>query len=100
MGYACYAYIMQFEWDEAKAEANLAKHAVTFDEALTCFYDPDQVAFYDPEHSGDEHRELLIGHSSQGRLLIVSYTLRGRIARLISARKATRREAKTYAQGI
>jgi len=91
---------MQFEWDDEKAEANLAKHAVSFEEALTCFYDPKQVAFYDPDHSDDEDRELLIGHSSQGRLLIVSYTLRGRIARLISARKATRREAKTYAQGI
>jgi uncharacterized protein len=91
---------MQFEWDDEKAEANVAKHAVSFEEALTCFYDPEQVAFYDPDHSDDEHRELLIGHSSQGRLLIVSYTLRGRIARFISARKATRREAKTYAQGI
>ncbi len=91
---------MQFEWDEAKAEANLAKHAVSFDEAMTCFFDPGQAVFYDPEHSDDEHRELLIGHSSHGRLLIVSYTLRRGIARLISARKATRREAKTYAQGI
>ena len=91
---------MHFEWDAAKAEVNLAKHAIAFDEALTCFYDPGQVAFFDPQHSDDEHRELLIGHSSQGRLLIVSYTLRGRTARLISARKATRREAKTYAQGI
>jgi uncharacterized DUF497 family protein len=88
---------MQFEWDDDKAQANLAKHGVSFDEALTCFYDPEQVAFYDPEHSEDEDRELLIGHSSQGRLLIVSYTLREPILRLISARKATRREAKIYA---
>jgi len=91
---------MHFEWDHDKAERNLAKHAVTFDEAITCFFDPNQVAFFDPDHSESEHRELLIGHSSQGRLLIVSYTLRGRTARLISARKATRREASTYAQGI
>jgi uncharacterized DUF497 family protein len=91
---------MQFEWDDAKAEANAGKHGVTFEEALTCFYDPEQVAFYDPDHSEDEDRELLIGHSSQGRLLLVSYTLRGKTVRLISARKTTRREAKIYAQGI
>ena len=91
---------MQFEWDEAKAEANVAKHSIAFDEAMTCFFDPRQIAFYDPDHSDDEDRELLIGHSVRGRLLIVSYTLRGKIARLISARRATRREARTYAQGI
>jgi len=91
---------MQFEWDDDKAEVNLAKHGVSFEEALACFYDPEQAAFYDPEHSEDEDRELLIGHSKQGRLLIISYTLRGQTIRLISARKATRREAKIYAQGI
>jgi uncharacterized DUF497 family protein len=91
---------MHFEWDDDKAEANLAKHGVSFEEALTCFYDPRQVAFYDPEHSEDEDRELLIGHSDQGRLLMVSYTLREPMIRLISARKATRQETKTYAQGI
>ncbi|MGH8538957.1 MAG: BrnT family toxin [Stenotrophobium sp.] len=69
---------MQFEWDDGKAEANLAKHGVSCEEALTCLYDPAQLAFYDPEHSDDEDRELLIGHSNQGRLLIVSYTLRER----------------------
>lgn len=91
---------MQFEWDDGKAQANLAKHGVSFDEARSCFYDPQQIAFYDPDHSEDEDRELLIGHSNQGRLLIVSYTLRRPVIRLISARKATRREAKIYAQGI
>lgn len=91
---------MQFEWDASKADANLAKHGVSFEKALSRFFDPEQVAFYDPEHSGDEDRELLVAHSSLGRLLIVSYTLRGRVARLISARKATRREAQNYAQGI
>jgi uncharacterized DUF497 family protein len=91
---------MHFEWDDDKAEANQAKHGVSFTEALSCFYDPEQLAFYDPDHSEDEDRELLIGHSEKGRLLCVSYTLRGQTIRLISARKATRREAKTYAQGI
>jgi len=91
---------MQFTWGEKKAAANVATHGVAFEEAQTCFYDPLQVAFYDPDHSEDEDRELLIGHSNRGRLLIVSYTLRGSTIRLISARKPTRIEAETYAQGI
>lgn len=91
---------MQFAWDPKKAAANVAAHGVSFEEALTCFYDPYQVAFYDPDHSEREDRELLIGHSNRGRLLLVSYTLRRQTVRLISARKATRTEARTYAQGI
>ena len=91
---------MQLEWDASKAYAKLAKHGVPFEEALTCFFDPEQVVVYDPDHSAEEDRELLIGHSTRGRLLIVSYTLRGALARLISARKATGREARSYAQGI
>lgn len=91
---------MLFEWDDGKAAANRAKHGVSFDEALSCFYDPEQVAFYDPDHSGDEDRELLIGHSRRGRLLVVAYTLRGSVIRLISARRATRKETKAYAQGL
>jgi hypothetical protein len=73
---------------------------VSFDEAQTCFQDPLQVAFHDPDHSENEHRELLIGHSSLGRLLMVSYTGRASLVRIISARKPTRTEALTYAQGI
>lgn len=90
---------MQFEWDDAKARVNVRKHGVGFAEATSCFYDLKQVAFYDPDHSKDEERELLIGHSNKGRLLIVIYTVRNTI-RIISARRATRREAKVYAQGI
>ncbi|HEY6985662.1 MAG TPA: BrnT family toxin [Rhodanobacteraceae bacterium] len=73
---------MHFEWDAEKAAANLAKHGVAFEEALTCFFDPEQIAFHDPDHSDAEHRELLIGHSNRGHLLIVSYTLRRQTARL------------------
>lgn len=90
---------MQFEWDDAKARVNVRKHGVGFAEATSCFYDLKQVAFYNPDHSKDEERELLIGHSNKGRLLIVIYTVRNTI-RIISARRATRREAKVYAQGI
>ena len=59
-----------------------------------------QVAWFDPDHSEDEDRELLIGHSCSGRLLLVSYTFREPEVRIISARRATRREIKVYAQGI
>ncbi len=91
---------MLFTWDKIKADANRARHGVTFEEARTCFNDPLQVVFYDPDHSQDEDRELLIGHSKLGRLLLVSYTSRGSVTRIISARRPTRTEAVTYAQGI
>ena len=91
---------MQFEWDERKATANAKKHGVTLVEAASCFFDPHQIAFYDPDHSQNEERELLIGHSSQGRLVIASYTLQDDVIRIISARRATRQEAKQYAQGL
>ncbi len=92
---------MQFEWNEHKARQNEHKPGVSFQEALTCFYDPRQVAFYDADHSEDEDREILLGHSKQGRLLVVCYTLReDLIIRLISARRATRKEAQDYAKRI
>ena len=67
---------MEFEWDEEKAAANLAKHGVSFEEAKTVFDDPLYVDFYDPDHSVDEHRYIIIGESQQRRLIIVSYTER------------------------
>lgn len=76
---------MTFQWDEAKAATNLAHHRVSFDEAQTAFDDPLYVDFYDPDHSDDEHRYILIGESSKRRLLIVSYTERDNAIRLISA---------------
>ena len=90
----------RFDWDPRKARANERKHGVQFEEAVTCFWDPKQVAFFDPDHSDEEDRELLIGHSETGRLLLVSYTLRGESIRIISARRATRKEAQDYAQGL
>ena len=92
---------MHFEWDYVKAESNKDKHqGVTFDEAVSCFFDPAQIAFYDPDYSDDEDREILVGHSDLGRLLTVSYTLRNNAIRIISARKATHREAEDYARRI
>jgi len=65
---------MQFEWDRGKAKANLRKHRVSFDEAVTVFYDPLSATLDDPDHSVGEHRFITIGYSSRGRLLVVSHT--------------------------
>jgi hypothetical protein len=90
---------MEFEWDEEKAAANLAKHGVSFEEARTIFDDPLYVDFYDPDHSSEEHRYIIIGESRQGRLLVASYTERGGVTRLISAREVTRSEREAYEEG-
>jgi uncharacterized DUF497 family protein len=90
---------MQFEWNENKAERNLSKHGVSFEEAKTVFDDPLYVDFYDPDHSEDEERYLIVGESNQGRVLIVSYTERGNSIRLISAREVTRTEREAYEEG-
>jgi uncharacterized DUF497 family protein len=67
--------------------------------AATVFDDPLYVDFYDPDHSSEEHRYLIIGISQKGRLLIVSYTQRGDVVRLISAREVTSTERKAYEEG-
>ena len=90
---------MKSEWDENKAATNLLKHRVSFNEAKTVFDDPLYVDFYDPDHSDDEQRYIIVGQSQKGHLLIVSYTERANTIRLISAREVTRRERKTYEQG-
>lgn len=89
---------MHFEWDPEKARANVAKHGVSFDEAMAAFLDPLSVTILDPGHSERENRFVLIGQSSKGRLLVVVHTDRGDAIRLISARRATRRERQTYEQ--
>ena len=91
--------VVEFKWNESKATQNLSKHGVSFDEAKTVFDDPLYVDFYDPDHSHDEHRYIILGESRQGRFLLVSYTERGNIIRLISAREATRMEQKAYEEG-
>src|ERR1043166_6901793 len=65
---------MEFEWDKAKAAANFKKHEVTFDEASTVFSDPLARIFDDTEHSAEERREIIVGHSILGRLLLVYFT--------------------------
>ena len=87
---------MKFEWDDKKAARNLVKHGVSFDEAVTAFDDPLYIDFFDPEHSDDEHRYIRVGCSEQRRVLVVSYTERSGVTRLISARLATKRERQAY----
>jgi uncharacterized protein len=88
---------MHFEWDADKAAVNLTKHGVSFDEAVTVFYDPLAASFPDPDHSNDEMREITIGYSAGSRLLLVCHTERhGITVRIISARPATRAERKRH----
>ena len=87
----------KFEWDTNKAASNLEKHGVAFDEAQTVFNDPTFITVIDEEHSIDEERYITIGMSNRGRLLMVAHTDRSGRIRLISARKATRREEQFYA---
>ena len=87
---------MEFSWDRRKHVLNRNKHGVSFEEAITAFYDPLSSTIPDHHHSFGEQRFLLIGTSSQGRLLVVSHTdFAGKI-RLISARVASTRERWTY----
>ena len=86
----------QFEWDAAKAIANLKKHGVTFGDALAVFADPLARIFDDPDHSGDETREIIVGHSTERRVLVVGFTERGGRTRIINARGATARERREY----
>ena len=87
---------MQFEWDQAKAESNLSKHRISFDDAVTVFYDPLAATFDDPDHSVGERRLITVGRSSRGRLLVIAHVERGETIRIISARLATARERKRH----
>jgi len=87
---------MQFEWDREKAKKNIRKHKVSFEEAMTVFYDPLSATFHDMDHSDDEERLITIGYSSRSRLLVVSHTERGEAIRIIIARTATAHERKKH----
>ena len=87
---------MEFEWDPEKAKKNLRKHGVSFEEAVTVFYDPLSATFDDPDHSVGEYRYLTIGLSSRDRLLVVAHAERGESLRIINARTATAHERKKH----
>jgi len=90
--------MISFEWDAAKAKANVRKHGVAFEEAQSVFYDEFAIQFFDEEHSASEERFLLLGMSTGARLLLVCHCEReaGDIIRIISARRATPRESAFY----
>ena len=88
--------MLLFEWDPNKAKENLEIHGVSFDEAGTAFRDTLSLAIYDPLHSEEEDRFVLIGNSHKDRLLVVIHLERGDNIRLISARKASKKERKQY----
>ena len=90
--------LFTFEWDPAKADENERKHGVSFEEASSSFADPESLTVYDPEHSENEDRYVLLGMSAKGRLLVVTHLERGDNIRLVSARPANRREAAQYSQ--
>ena len=93
--------MITFEWDPPKAAANLEKHQVSFKEAKSVFFDEFAVQFFDSDHSSVEERFLMLGMSSGAKLLIVCHCERerGEIIRIISARKATKRESAFYQGG-
>ena len=90
---------LSFEWNEEKAKENLKKHRVSFTEAITVFIDPFSFTIPDHDHSVEEQRYIDIGSSEKGRVLVVVYTERNSIIRIISCRKATSSERKLYEKG-
>jgi len=91
---------LEFEWDREKAEANRATHGIDVEEALTIFRDPLAHIFDDEEHSEDEPREIIIGHSVKQRLILACFKVREARIRIIGARKATPLERKDYEENI
>lgn len=89
---------IQFEWDDAKNRENKRKHDVSFEKAQTVFLDENAIRFFDPDHSDDEDRFLMLGISFHLRILVVCHCFRAgdAIIRIVSARKATRKEQTAY----
>jgi uncharacterized protein len=90
--------MISFSWDDRKNEANKKKHGISFDEAKTVFYDESAIRYFDPDHSDDEDRFLMVGVSHKLRLLIVCHCLteEDSVIRIITARKATKGEEAVY----
>ncbi len=94
--------MLSFEWDDNKNKINIKKHGISFEEARTVFFDDYAILFDDPEHSDTEDRFLLIGMSDTANICIVCHCYResDAVVRIISARKATKKEADVYVRGI
>jgi uncharacterized DUF497 family protein len=93
---------LKFSWDDKKNKTNQKKHGISFEEAQTVFFDENSIEYYDPDHSQDEDRFLMLGLSYQLRVLVVFYCIRkeGSEIIIISSRKATKKELKVYLGGI
>lgn len=89
---------IRFEWDENKNSSNKVKHGISFEEALTVFYDEDALYIDDPSHSEEEERFIILGVSQNANLLVVCHCYRESetVVRIISARKATKNESAQY----
>ena len=89
---------LRFEWDEKQAKANVRKHGVSFEEARTAFYDENAIQFYDPDHSEEEDRFILLGLSFVPQVLVVCHCFREseKIVRIVSARRADKDEEEEY----
>lgn len=94
--FPCHNQTIEFDWGDDKAEANHTKHGVSFQEGATVFDDPLSVTFPGPDHSVEEERLIIIGHSHRGHLLFVAHTDLNDPIRIISAREATRHEKRVY----
>ena len=92
---------LRFSWDDRKDKANQKKHGISFDEAQTVFFDDNAIEFYDPDHSENENRFIMLGISYRLRVLVVCHCLKDNDSeiRIISARKATKKEQKVYLGG-
>ena len=90
--------MLRFEWDDRKNRQNQRKHRIAFEEAQTAFFDEHAIEYHDPDHSEDEDRFLLLGRSFQLRVLVVCHCFRKNdsVIRIISARRATKRENEVY----
>ncbi len=90
--------MLHFEWDQAKANSNIKKHGVSFEEAESVFYDEAAIEYYDHEHSDWEERFLMLGLSRKSRMLLICHCYRENddVIRIFSARKATQNEARNY----
>lgn len=93
---------IKFSWDENKAEINQSKHGVSFEEAKSVFYDDNALLIDDPDHSIEEERFIILGMSKELRILVVCHCYRdsNKNIRIISARKATKKEQKEYLEGL
>jgi uncharacterized DUF497 family protein len=93
--------MLKFEWSEHKEQSNRAKHGISFGEAQSVFHDEQAIQFHDHEHAQEEDRFVMLGMSAGLRILVVVHTVRsnGDVVRIVSARKATRNELKSYPAG-